>query len=208
MEENGTLSGWKGKERKEREVFQVSDGGQWTFEARFNGWPRIMVQTDFWHQSSFSQSHQSFLSNSGGVIVLCLTPHTFNTQPNLLPYFSHSFSAILIGRPFSHGLLSISWKKVVRVVHSFQSSLSNENTMREVTVTLSCARSIPKNLGIGIDWESIQNRFFIVKNWFFLTIYWPKMAKKNRFSIPRSRPSPNISSRDLCVAVAPPLMSN
>ena len=40
------------------------------------------------------------------------------------------------------------------------------------------AGSIPKNLGIGIDWESI---FF--------------MAKKNRFSIPKSLNRPSSSSR-------------
>ena len=38
--------------------------------------------------------------------------------------------------------------------------------------TKSSAGSIPQNLWIAIDWESIENQFFILQNWFFLTIPW------------------------------------
>ena len=41
---------------------------------------------------------------------------------------------------------------------------------------LSSIGSSPKNLGIRVDWESIQNRFFTVKNWLFSEIPWPKIA--------------------------------
>ena len=41
-------------------------------------------------------------------------------------------------------------------------SLINHDVSRDGSE--SSAGSIPKNLGIGIGWESIQNRFFIVKS--------------------------------------------
>ena len=51
----------------------------------------------------------------------------------------------------------------------------------------SSAGLIPKNLGIAIDLGFSKNTFFIVRNQFFFTIPWLKMANKNRFSIPRTR---------------------
>ena len=55
------------------------------------------------------------------------------------------------------------------------------------------AGPIPKNVEILIDWELIQKIFSILKNLFFFMIQWPTIAKKHRFSIPRSQnwPSPN-----------------
>ena len=41
-------------------------------------------------------------------------------------------------------------------------SLINHDVSRDGSE--SSAGSFPKNLGIGIGWESIQNRFFIVKS--------------------------------------------
>ena len=43
---------------------------------------------------------------------------------------------------------------------------------------------IPKNLGIRINWELIENWFFIVKNRVFFSIPWPRMAKRSDSRIP------------------------
>ena len=62
------------------------------------------------------------------------------------------------------------------------------------------AGSIPQNLGIEIDSESVQNRFFTVKNRFFFVIPWPIMTKINRFSIPRSLKRPRSRTDPLSLA--------
>ena len=56
------------------------------------------------------------------------------------------------------------------------------------------AGSIPQNLGIEIDSESVQNRFFTVKN------RLPKMARKSRLSIPRSLNRPSSRTDPLSLA--------
>ena len=71
-------------------------------------------------------------------------------------------------------------------------SLSNN---RPPSVAHGISNSGVRIVGIGIDWELIHIWFSTQNNWFFFTIPWPEMAKKNRFLIPRSqnRPSHSLS---------------
>ena len=73
----------------------------------------------------------------------------------------HRFKCVAFGRSLASADISYIFHHEEKVSHFVQSR----------------AGSIPKNLGFGIDLESIQNPIFILENHLFFMIPWPKIME-------------------------------